>query len=419
MRPGIGQEVDGLTREEFLRHLRDALNHLHDADYLRRSQLASLVGVAKRLDTSSTVRRILTDAIASLKPHDDDPCYSHAWQMHDALFYCYVQRLSQRVVADQLAVSPRQLRREQHAALEALADRLCEQYGLQENPPIGPVPPTTSEEPPAVSDELAWLRNLPPEKPTDASDTLSAVLDTVRPLALQHQVRLDARTIEALPKVAAHPVALNQVLLSLLGVAISQTPGGQVRVTAHSLGQAVEIRIEGDRRRTGLVAMADEDRASLDMARHLAEICAGQVIVCGVDAASFSATLTLPALERLPVLVIDDNADTLQLLERYTAGTRYRLTGLRDPEQAVSLAETLEPQIIVLDVMMPQVDGWKVLGRLRQHPHTAEIPIIVCTILPQESLALSLGASALLRKPITRQALLHALDGQAPATAPH
>jgi CheY-like chemotaxis protein len=86
--------------------------------------------------------------------------------------------------------------------------------------------------------------------------------------------------------------------------------------------------------------------------------------------------------------------------------------GTRDPGQALSLAEKLSPQIIVLDVMMPQVDGWKVLGRLRQYPLTAHVPIVVCTILAHKELALSLGASAFIRKPVTRQAFLAALDHQ-------
>ena len=65
---------------------------------------------------------------------------------------------------------------------------------------------------------------------------------------------------------------------------------------------------------------------------------------------------------------------------------------------------------ILVDVMMPQMDGWEVLGQLRQHPLTNYIPIVVHTILAQEELALSLGASALLRKPVTRQNFLAVLD---------
>jgi CheY-like chemotaxis protein len=152
------------------------------------------------------------------------------------------------------------------------------------------------------------------------------------------------------------------------------------------------------------------------MAHRLAELSRA-TLTHVFDDDAFSATLTLPQLEQWPVLVIDDNADTLQLMERYASGTRYRLVGTRDPEEALALAEQIGPQVIVLDVMMPQIDGWRVLSQLRQHPQTSAIPVVVCTILSQEALALSLGASTFIRKPVTRQALLEALDRQFEAAA--
>jgi CheY-like chemotaxis protein len=154
---------------------------------------------------------------------------------------------------------------------------------------------------------------------------------------------------------------------------------------------------------------AAPDASSLDMARRLAGLWGGRLTVSEGEHA-FQADLACPALEQLPVLALDDNAGTLHLLQRYAAGTRYRLIGTRDPEEVLTLVEAVSPEVVVLDVMMPRVDGWEVLGRLRQHPLTAHVPIIVCTILTQEELALSLGASAFLTKPVTRQAFLAALD---------
>jgi CheY-like chemotaxis protein len=60
--------------------------------------------------------------------------------------------------------------------------------------------------------------------------------------------------------------------------------------------------------------------------------------------------------------------------------------------------------------MLPGIDGWELLGRLREHPQIGTAPIIVCTILPQEEFALTLGAAEFLRKPVSREALLSALD---------
>ena len=408
----------GLTREDLVRHLRDALKHLHDADYLRHSPLATLFGLAHRLDASLALRSILTDAIDSLKPAAEGPPASREWQMHDALYCYYVQRLSQQVVADQLAVSVRQLRREQAAALEALADHLCEQFDLEArlHGVSGSVVEDHFAPPrPAISEELAWLKHLPPEEPTDLQETLAEVLLLVEPLAAQRGARVLIRTPDGLPKLAVHPVALIQILVGLLRVVISQTRGPEIHISIRPLERSVHVDLRGAGAPSGHSTLSDEDTASLEVARQLAGMCGGTVNVAGEERDAFEVTVELPALECLPVLVIDDNADTLQLLQRYTVGTRYRVIGARDPKQALELAETVRPEIIVLDVMMPQVDGWRLLGRLRQHPRTGHIPLVVCTILPEEALALSLGASAFVRKPVTRQALLAALDGQAVA----
>jgi CheY-like chemotaxis protein len=252
------------------------------------------------------------------------------------------------------------------------------------------------------------------EKVANPDETLSTVVKLVRPMAEQYKVCLDVHTDDDLPQVMMHPVALNQTLLNLLGVAIHRAPGSRIAVSATLAEWEVEVRVEatgpqGDDRPTW-----NGDTGSLDMARRLVDMCGGQLTVDleGGEPGAFDARLCLPALGRLPVLAIDDNEDTLRLLERYTAGTRYCLTGTRDPEQAVRLAEEVSPQIIVLDVMMPQVDGWQLLGWLRQHTQTHDIPVVVCTILGQEELAYSLGASDYVKKPITRQAFLDALDRQ-------
>jgi CheY-like chemotaxis protein len=416
MRSKSGQKVDKVTREQFLKYLRDDLGHLYDPTVLRQSPLAALFGVASRFDASSALRSILTGAIKSLKPRDDEPSQSRSWRLHDSLFCCYVQRLSQQVVADQLGISARQLRREQRTALDVLTDQLWAQFDLERKLHEGTgveesATAAATADGSAASEELAWLRDIPLEEPTDLDQALLAVLALAQPLAAQHRVHLETKAMVPLPSLAVHPVALNQTLLNLLSVAIPQSPGNQVRISARPLHWDVEIQVRGMKPSSGSPALSVDDAASLDIAHQLAELCRGKLALSH-DEDAFNAILILPALERLPVLVVDDNADALQLLQRYSAGTRYRLIGTRDPEQVLSLAEKFSPQVIMLDVMMPQVDGWRVLGRLRQHPRTSHIPIVVCTILAQEALALSLGASAFIRKPVTRQAFLAALDHQ-------
>ncbi len=147
------------------------------------------------------------------------------------------------------------------------------------------------------------------------------------------------------------------------------------------------------------------------MIRQLVAIAGGTSDVRAQRGAeSFAADLAFPILEQIPVLVVDDNADTLRLLGRYLTGTRYRFVGTTDPAQVIALCERESPRVIVVDVMLPEVDGWDILGRVRSHPATRAIPVIMCSILSEEPLALALGAAAFLRKPVSRATLLAALE---------
>jgi hypothetical protein len=91
-----------LTSEQFLKHLRDALNHLYDPDRLRQSPLIALFGVADRFDTPVHLQRILLEGVESLKPRADEPPRSHSRRVYDLLLYRYVQQFSQQEVANQL-----------------------------------------------------------------------------------------------------------------------------------------------------------------------------------------------------------------------------------------------------------------------------------------------------------------------------
>ena len=404
-----------LTREEFLDHLREALNHLNDPDRLCRSPLAALFGVAGRLDTYAAMQDILVGAIEALRPGPGVPADARAWRVFDLLNCRYVQELTVPQVAHQLGVSERQLHREQRAALDALARILLERFGLEGGgevtPPLQEVPPAPQAAS-ALNLELAWLRTGHGETPTDLGQATEAVLDLVRPLASRYGVKLHVALPASLPGLAVHPVGLQQILLHLVNVAIHRAPGGEVHLAARSLGSGVELEVRtGDVPVPAATPLTPEDRVALETARQLAELCRVEISL-PEGAAAFVARAVLPAHQPVIVLAVDDNPDTLRLLEHYTVGTRYRLIGTSDPYQALELAQAHGAGVIVLDVMMPQMDGWRLLGRLREHPATRHVPVMVCTIVAQEELALSLGAAACIRKPVTQGAFLAALDQQ-------
>ncbi|MCL6429334.1 MAG: response regulator [Anaerolineae bacterium] len=407
--------------ESFLRDLRWALRHLYNPEKLSESPLLKVLGVDPR-ESPSALRRILSQAIHALAPDAGVSTDSHAWRVYYTLRHRYLDQFSQQQVAMSLGLSIRQMRRQDRLALRVLADYLlCHHAVEQTNPPPSAGP---SEKPSATAEEigpereLQWLRKAFPSEAVSVAEVLPPLVNLIVPLAESLRVRVEYSVANQLPRLAVQVAAMRQALLSVLTAAVRTVPGGQVALTVQAAGRQVCITVIAERSAHDGAAIGVT--GGLDLARQLAEVSGGSLDVrSGEDEIHpLIATLVLPAVEQVAVLFVDDNADTLQLYQRYLAGTRYPFLGARDPQQAMSLAEELSPSIIVLDLMLPGVDGWELLGRFREHPRTQGVPIIVCSILEQRELAFLLGAAEFLVKPVSRDVLLAALDRQLARRSP-
>jgi CheY-like chemotaxis protein len=124
----------------------------------------------------------------------------------------------------------------------------------------------------------------------------------------------------------------------------------------------------------------------------------------------FQITIRLPMAGQTRVLIVDDNQATLQLFERYLTPHHYEVMKAQGGSEALSLVTENPPDLILLDVMMPTMDGWQVLRSLKQNPITENTPVIVCSVLKEPELAISLGARAYLKKPVDRLELLATLE---------
>jgi len=112
------------------------------------------------------------------------------------------------------------------------------------------------------------------------------------------------------------------------------------------------------------------------------------------------------------VLVVDDDPAARDLLAANLKGTGYRLIYAANGEEALSLARSMRPDAITLDVMMPKLDGWKVLSALKADADLCDIPVVMVTMLSDRGIGLSLGAVDVLTKPVNRaqlSALIHSL----------
>jgi len=106
------------------------------------------------------------------------------------------------------------------------------------------------------------------------------------------------------------------------------------------------------------------------------------------------------------VLVIDDDGSSRDLVRRHLERDGYRVATASDGEVGLAMAKELEPVAITLDVLMPGIDGWSVLSKLKADPILAHIPVIMLTILDEKPLGVALGASGYLTKPVDRERLL-------------
>jgi two-component system chemotaxis response regulator CheY len=102
------------------------------------------------------------------------------------------------------------------------------------------------------------------------------------------------------------------------------------------------------------------------------------------------------------VLVVDDDPETRELCDYLLERAGYDRAVAASGEEAVSILESTAPNLIVLDLSMPGMDGWSVAAMIRKHEHTARIPILVMTGLNQsiENAARRAGATGFLLKPL-------------------
>ena len=115
-------------------------------------------------------------------------------------------------------------------------------------------------------------------------------------------------------------------------------------------------------------------------------------------------------LEHSAILVIDDEVAARDLIQRALTKEGYRVETAASGPDGIALARQLQPAAITLDVMMPGMDGWAVLTVLKADPLTADIPVIMMTVVDDKNLGFALGATDYLVKPIEWDRLIAVLQ---------
>jgi CheY-like chemotaxis protein len=396
--------------EEFTELVRDALLHLYDPAYLQTHPLLTYAGHAEfgAVARGKRLRQALLDAIESLQPGAGGIVPAHAWRTYRILELRYVEGNEVADVIAQIALSKSQYHREHNRALHAVASLLWENWHV-----------VSSESNVASSDDRPHVmtRQEVERLVTEVGSIGAQLLDPVeilrgverllRSFCIRHGVDLQLVLPERAPPIRGERVALRQLLLLVLAHAIEATDRGVVTASLSHDQEIIEITIT-----SSSTDLSQPGESLLAEWHPFVGALKGQVIglTRTADHPRGLIYLSFPASESPTLLVVDNNADFINLIERYLAGSDWKTFGVPSVDEAFAFARQRRPTAILLDIVIPGRDGWDLLVDLKTTPTTRDIPVIVCSVLAEPEIATSLGAATYLQKPITQEAFLRALS---------
>ncbi|MGC1393375.1 MAG: response regulator, partial [Coleofasciculaceae cyanobacterium] len=226
--------------------------------------------------------------------------------------------------------------------------------------------------------------------------------------------------------------------------ALKYTEVGEVRVSAEVVGDSVTFAVAD----TGIgIAPEDQHRIfeeyiqidsplqrqnkgtglGLPLSQKLAELLGGRVWITSTVGAGSTFFASIPIVYpdltsdapaplfstkpgKKPVLVVEDSPEIVLVYQKYLEGTNYQMIAVQTLAAAERVLMTLQPVLVILDILLERENTWGFLAKLKQQETTQDLPILVTTVIDNQQKALSLGANAFLLKPIDRFLFLNTLN---------
>ncbi|GAB1541039.1 hypothetical protein NUACC21_37090 [Scytonema sp. NUACC21] len=272
----------------------------------------------------------------------------------------------------------------------------------------------------------------------------------VRQQAIKKNLQLTIEVPTGLPEIVVDERRIRQVLINLLNNAVKFTPNeGSVKLVVQPKQQQEKEVLCFSVIDTG-IGIAQEEMnklfqpfvqidsslnrqhtgtgLGLALVRQLVELHGGTVKVTSEVGQGSCFTVYLPyATSHTPpipqsmnrsvmsddnsqVLIVEDSSVAAEQIARYLRELNMHAAIYPKGEGAIDAALRIQPALIFLDLLLPNLSGWEVLKQLKAHPQTQNIPVVVISVVDERSQALCLGASEYLVKPITREKFRHTLD---------
>jgi CheY-like chemotaxis protein/anti-sigma regulatory factor (Ser/Thr protein kinase) len=287
----------------------------------------------------------------------------------------------------------------------------------------------------------------------DLADLIESVVATIQPLADTNRNRLEIILPESAGTMETDETRVRQALFNLLSNACKFTQDGSVSLEVERRGPPEAERVLFTVRDTGIGMTPDQvERVfqefaqadfstqqrfggtglGLTISRKFARMMGGDITVTSKPGEGSTFSLQLPVRAGKPrrsedtlphgnvegplpepgtaVLVVDDDPSALDLTRRILEREGFRVVTTDSGTKGLELAQQLDPIAIVLDILMPEVDGWEVLASLKESAETRNIPVVLASVLDAEKRGLALGAADFISKPIDSERLTGCLQ---------
>ena len=284
-------------------------------------------------------------------------------------------------------------------------------------------------------------------------ELLQSVIETVRPLAQKNNNRLETRFSKEPGFINADSLRLRQIVFNLLSNACKFTEAGVITLSVNQThgvdNDQVSIIVEDTgigltpeqlARLFGEFCQADNSISrkyggtglGLAITKKLCELMGGTITVTSKPGEGSAFTVSIPVSrdsgpvsptpqkdQQLPenfsitsqpvILAIDDDPESLELIDRSLSREGFSVVCARSGLEGLKIAREIQPDIIVLDVVMPGESGWDILQLSKTDPLLSHIPVILLTMLDEPEKGLAMGAADYLIKPIDTKHFLEVL----------
>ncbi|WP_119070679.1 response regulator [Aggregatilinea lenta] len=386
------------SHDELLQLTKDALEHFYDLTHLQSHPFAQKVRRgedASKETRGQLLQRDLARAIDMLDSNQPRTSGSSPSRRYNIMRLRYVDMLTIQHISHEISISERQIYRDLRHGEEDLATILWSWY--VEDAAVETEDPDFEE--PAFVEIEQLQTNF---QTIDIRRLILSARSSIEQLLSKRNVEVILDMSPEAVLIATDSFIAKHIFINLLSVTVQRSEGKSVRVTVKSNEDKTVVNVSFFAPSSNGESLFNE--ITLALIRRLKweitqDVCKGS-----------RRTIQLSFGKNMPtVLVIDDFEGLSRLLKRYLAGYQCRIISATDGMSGLSLAREIQPNAVILDVMMPDMDGWEVLQRFQNHPDTQHIPVIICSVFNDPELAFALGASSFLSKPVKRNEIIKAL----------